>query len=625
MRLSALLLLGLCSALFATPQGPVVPLSATRAEIVLNGAWRFEPAADGKKQPADDWGSIQVPGSWFPKRGSVPGILESGKSAVWKTINETTSAAWYERSIEIPADWAGREIEVNFERVSTEAIVFLDGKEAGKLEWPGGTVNLTRTAKPGRPQTLRLYVVATPDAVDLDYMGIGQNTARKATLETRGITGDVVLSCRPGGSWIGGIFIQPSVRAKNLKLTVEWSGKAPTAPVACEVVAKRWPGGEEAKRWTVELPAGAVSSVDCPWEDPQLWDYKQPNLYTLSVTTKLDSISERFGFREWRIDGRTLLLNEIPFRPQPVNLSGGWMTPPGFGNHRAVGALLDLQLDRSIGLGWEWPEKFFQRGKPFYQEALATVADEKGFPILGNLYRLNEFVNDAKFDNVWPQNQARWEKLTAAEWRKYRNHPSIVGWLLSGNLGPHHADQNPRFIGKSKWHTSETTQLLEGVKTFMHGIDPGRSVLFGAASWPGDIYSAMTYLNFTPLAGARGMAGRVGQGRHHALHRHRVRHAADELLHARPQPLRSQWRDRAVAGGNGGHLSRPGRLQGEPGIPPENPRELSGRGQVQVVQFRKCGHRRSGLSSGAGLVHPQHLALVALAQRRLGGHAFVGG
>jgi beta-galactosidase len=498
-RLTTLLLLGLHNILLATQQGPVVPLSATRSEIVLNGTWRFEPAVDGKKQPINDWGSIQVPGSWFPKRGTVPGILESGKTAVWNTIKETTSAAWYERSIEIPADWAGREIEVNFERVSTEAIVFLDGKEAGKLEWPGGTVNLTRTAKPGSKQTLRLYVVATPDAVDLDYMGIGQNTARKATLDTRGITGDVVLSCRPGGSWIGGIFIQPSVRGKNLKLTVEWSGKAPAAPVSCEVVAKRWPGGEEAKRWTIELPAGAVSSVDCPWEDPKLWDYRQPNLYTLLVETKLDSVSERFGFREWRIDGRTLLLNEIPFRPQPVNLSGGWMTPPGFGNHRAVGALLDLQLDRGIGLGWEWPEKFFQRGKPFYQDALATVADEKGFPMLGNLYRLNEFVNDSNFDNVWPKNKERWEKLTAAEWRKYRNHPSIVGWLLSGNLGPHHADQNPRCIGKSKWHTSDVTQLLEGVKTYMHGIDPGRSVLFGAASWPGDIYSAMTYLNFTPL------------------------------------------------------------------------------------------------------------------------------
>lgn len=503
MRLSTFLVLGLCSVTQAapapTPQGPVVQLSVTRSEIVLNGTWRFAPAIDGQKQPADDWGSIQVPGSWFPKRGTVPGILESGKSAVWKTINETTFAAWYERSIEIPGDWAGREIELNFERVSTEAIVFLDGKEAGKLEWPGGTVNLTHTAKPGRQQTLRLYVVATPDAVDLDYMGIGQNTARKATLETRGITGDVVISCRPGGTWIGGIFIQPSVRGKNLKLTVEWSGQAPTAPVPCEVVAKRWPGGEEAKRWTVELPAGAVSSLDCPWEDPQLWDYKQPNLYTLSVTTPADSVNERFGFREWRIHGRTLFLNEIPFRPQPVNLSSGWMTPPGFGNHRAVGALLDLQLDRGIGLGWEWPEKFFQRGKPFYQETLATVADEKGFPMLGSLYRLNEFVNDANFDNIWPQNRERWEKLTRAEWRKYRNHPSIVGWILSGNLGPHPADQDPRHIGKSQWQTSETTDLLENVKTFMHDLDPDRSVLFGAASWPGDIYSAMTYLNFTPL------------------------------------------------------------------------------------------------------------------------------
>ena len=502
-RTLSILLLGIPQILLGapavTPQGPVVPLSTTRAEIVLNGTWRFEPASEAQKKPGSDWGSIQVPGSWFPVSGTVPGILERGKDAAWNNIGENTSAAWYERTIEIPADWKNREIELNFERVSTDAIVFLDDKEVGKLEWPGGTINLTPHAKPGSKQNLRLYVVSTPDGVDLDYMGIGQNTARKATLQTRGITGDVVLSCRPGKTWIGGVFIQPSVREKNLKLTVEWSGEAPTAPVKGEVVAKIWPTGEVAKRWPIELPGGAASTVDFPWEDPRLWDYKRPNLYTLTVTTSLDSITERFGFREWRIDGRTLLLNEVPYRPQPVNLSSGWLTPPGFGNYRAIGAMLDLHLDRGIGLGWEWPENFLQRGKPFYQKALTTVADEKGFPMLGSLFRLNEFVNDAKFDTVWTQNKERWEKITAAEWRKYRNHPSINGWILSGNLGPHHSDQNPRHIGKANWQTSETTEILEGVKTFMHGIDPSRSVLFAAATWPGDIYSAMTYLNFIPL------------------------------------------------------------------------------------------------------------------------------
>ena len=502
----SLFLLAACPVLVAAPeasaQGPLVSLSATRAEIVLNGAWLFQPATAEQKQPGSDWGTIQVPGSWFPERGTMPGILQRGTGEDWKKIGDATSAAWYERAIQIPPDWAGKEIVVDFDRISTDALVFLDGKEAGKIEWPGGNLNITALARPGTSQKLTLYVTASADAVALDYMGIGQNTVQKAKLETRGITGDVVLSSFPRGTSLGGIFIQPSVRDKNFTVTVDWNGQPPNAAVACEVVAREWPGGAEVKRWSIELPPGAQSfSLD--WPDPKLWDYKQPNLYTLSVAAKGpgidDEVSERFGFREWRIEGCTLLLNEIPFRPQPVNLGSGWMTPPGFGNPRAIGALLDLHLSRGIGLGWEWPGNFFQRGKPFYQGALARVADEKGFPIFGSLYRLNEFVNDKDFKNIWPQNKDRWEKFTVREWKKYRNHPSIVGWILSGNLGPKHADQDPRKIGQSGWQPNDVTAIQAGVREFMRGLDPGRSVFFGAAGWAGDIYSAMTYLNFIPL------------------------------------------------------------------------------------------------------------------------------
>lgn len=487
-----------------TAQGPMTRLSATRAEIVLNGVWQFQPAVAQQKQPGADWGTIQVPGSWFPQRNWLPGVIQPGTGEAWKSIGETTAAAWYERTLEIPPDWAGKEIKLTFERISTDALVLLDGNEVGKIEWPGGTVSLAAFAKPGTTQTLRLYVTATSDAMSLNYMGIGQNTAQKATLDTRGITGDVVLSCQPAGTAIAGIFIEPSVRKKKLALTVEWSGRPTAAKVPCDILVSAWPTGEKVRQWNVDLlTEGKESKVELDWPDPKLWDYKQPNLYTLSVAVKgggvADEIKERFGFREWRIEGRTLLLNEIPFRPMPVNLGGGWNTPPGCGNYQAMGALLDLQLSRGIGLGWEWPEKFFQRGKPFYQEAVATVADEKGFPILASLDRLNEFVNDSNFKNVWSKNKERWEQINTIEWRKYRNHPSIVGWLLSGNLGPQFSDQNPRYISKAQWHSNEVTQLQCEVARFMHKLDPTRSVMFAAATWPGDIYSSMTYLNFTPL------------------------------------------------------------------------------------------------------------------------------
>lgn len=494
----------LLAAAESSPQGPTVPLSTNRAEIVLNGVWLFQPGQAEEKAPSDDWGTIQVPGSWFPKSNTIPGILEQGTGERWKSLGEATTAAWYERTVCIPAEWQNRQIVVDFGRVSTEAQVFLDGKEAGRLTWPGGRIDLTPLARPGTSQKLSLLVTASADAVELDYMGIGQNTAKKAKLVARGIVDDVVLSCFPRGSSIAGIFIQPSVRTKKLKVLVEWAGVPPSAPVAGDIVVRQWPGGEEVRRWNVELPLDAgTSTVELDWPDPKLWDYAQPNLYTLSLRVTGggvdDEITERFGFREWWIEGRTLFLNGIPFRPQPVNLAGGWQVPAGFGNERAIGALLDLNLSRGAGLGWEWPANFFQRGSLFFQGALARVADEKGFPIFANLVRLNEFANDQDFKFTWPQNKDKWEKLALAEWKKYRNHPAIVGWILSANLGPKYADQNPRNIGQSGWEPSEVTSLQTDVKDLMHKQDPGRSVLFGAATWPGDIYSAMTYLNFIPL------------------------------------------------------------------------------------------------------------------------------
>ena len=50
-----------------TPAGAEVILSATRAEIVLNGPWCWLPAAGpSEKDPAAaiEWGLIWVPGVW---------------------------------------------------------------------------------------------------------------------------------------------------------------------------------------------------------------------------------------------------------------------------------------------------------------------------------------------------------------------------------------------------------------------------------------------------------------------------------------------------------------------------------------------------------------------------------
>jgi hypothetical protein len=50
------------------------------------------------------------------------------------------------RKLTIPASWTGRAIILDLQRVSTDAAVFLDGREVGKVSWPGGEVDLTGCA-----------------------------------------------------------------------------------------------------------------------------------------------------------------------------------------------------------------------------------------------------------------------------------------------------------------------------------------------------------------------------------------------------------------------------------------------------------------------------------------------
>ena len=72
------------------------------------------------------------------------------------------TAAWYQREIAIPADWAGRRITLYAECLNSYAAVYLDGKKAGEMRFPGGEVDLTAQCRPGGSHTLSMLVIALP-------------------------------------------------------------------------------------------------------------------------------------------------------------------------------------------------------------------------------------------------------------------------------------------------------------------------------------------------------------------------------------------------------------------------------------------------------------------------------
>jgi hypothetical protein len=76
---------------------PVENLGAKRAQILLNGLWRFVPAVgETATNPQSGWGYIRVPGSW--KGDQMPGIVAKGQGRMWMVFEgDKIDQAWYER------------------------------------------------------------------------------------------------------------------------------------------------------------------------------------------------------------------------------------------------------------------------------------------------------------------------------------------------------------------------------------------------------------------------------------------------------------------------------------------------------------------------------------------------
>ncbi|MBD0395697.1 MAG: beta-galactosidase, partial [Microcoleus sp. C1-bin4] len=137
-----------------------------RSQIYLNGTWQFVPAVGNPQNPpvSPSWGSIWVPGDWQQETNqSVPGIITRGSGKDWENFNsKQLSKAWYKRNIDIPRDWTNRRIFIDLARVSTDAVIFVNGINCGQIAWPYGTIEITKAAKPGQ-NTLSILVVAVSD------------------------------------------------------------------------------------------------------------------------------------------------------------------------------------------------------------------------------------------------------------------------------------------------------------------------------------------------------------------------------------------------------------------------------------------------------------------------------
>jgi hypothetical protein len=86
------------------------------------------------------------------------------------------------------------------DRLSTDAIVYANGKECGRIGEGFGAVDISDAVEPGKEATLAIFVMAGVEAREVTQkmgVGVGHETKIKVTLPMAGINGDAVLHSRP--------------------------------------------------------------------------------------------------------------------------------------------------------------------------------------------------------------------------------------------------------------------------------------------------------------------------------------------------------------------------------------------------------------------------------------------
>ena len=490
--------------------------TSTRERICINGLWRWQPAkADATAIPAADWGFFKVPGSW-------PGHLEGDTQTLfanpaWKNVNtRDVTEAWYQRTIAIPADWAGRRITLSADCLNSYAAVYLDGKKAGELRYPGGELALTALCKPGATPTLSMLVIALPlHTIMFSHSDTFGNKQVQGHVDRCGLCGDVWLDSMPAGPRISDFMLDTSVRKWEITFDTGLAALVPETQytLKAKVTAPGLPDHEFASKpfTAADLKDGRFS-FSSPWHAERLWDANTPeNMYDVSLAlygadaNPLDvAQTQRFGFREFWINGRDFYLNgsRIYLFACPIEnaLNGAaWAT---YDSARET-----MRRMKSFGTNFVYGHNYgcAPGSHLSYAEAL-RAADDAGMLVALPLPHFLDYdwkPPDADQTNGYAQHAEYYIRNVAG------NHPSVVSYATSHNACATDESKNPDMIGgivdmrkqekeSPNWPDTYAAHALRA-QAIVQRFDNTRVIYHHGCSDLGEASAINFYLNFTPI------------------------------------------------------------------------------------------------------------------------------
>ncbi len=368
-----------------------------------------------------------------------------------------------------------------------EVELLLDGKDVGKK-----TGDLESVVKTGDGlyhrqlewNTSYLFF-SVPENVDLkqlrDRLAIRYYTPGVFTHEGRpdsshhwrapracatGLNRDVFLSIT-GKTFIDDVIIRTSMK----KMQLETDVICKNIPADGATVSAKVRDGAGTVLDLGSLPVGTSDSkvtFTREWKTPQIWGPTNPYLYFLEFELKdktgrvLDRKFERFGFREFRVEGPDFVFNgQKPFYIQNASF-GMWHGPMNRVHFRWL--CLDMNQQGNINMirthqfGTQYPDT-------------ADVADEMGMLLEPeDPYFIPRWVYDDQglIDFEKLKIPIRW---TVSAMKQMRNHPSVVMWSADNE---HQVDTRPEQLTPGGKDTAEAILRLNAA---VKAMDPTRPIV----------------------------------------------------------------------------------------------------------------------------------------------------
>ncbi len=480
----------------------------TSERICINGLWRWQPAAEIADQvPADKWGFCKVPGSW------ADGMQSIYPHPDWQDSSfRDDTMAWYQREISIPANWQGRRIAVYTEYLNSHAVVFIDGRNMGRIGFPGGEVDVTAACQPGQKHVLSLGVKALPLA---EEVAVFNNTMaperRRGRVVRKGLCGDAFLVSTPAGAHVGDVKVNTSVQKWEIAFDVTLAGLDPGKSYRLQALITD--KDQKAKDFVsapfriadVEDGRLAFSSA---WKPDKLWDIHTPqNMYDVHVSL-LDDAGKaldvfrpvHFGFREFWIEGRDFYLNGSRIHCFASPIDNAQMGAP-YATYEAC--LETLSRMKAYGVYAVYTHNYgSQPGAHLSFEGLMRAADDVGMLVAISQPHSRHYTwdePDAEETNGYLRHAGFYVRMA-------QNHPSVVMYSTNHNAMAYGGAWDPDLMdgkhdadGELGARDDQRARSGLNVQRILERLDPTRVVYHHHSGALGNMFTLNLYLDFVPI------------------------------------------------------------------------------------------------------------------------------